>query len=208
MDDGRRRRRKGVVPRLPTAVAVRPGRCADAGRRRRVGRHLHPRGRARPSVRAQTAAVAGGAERIPGTEDWVGRISPISGVAVVMINSRASAGDFAATRSFDYTFGVRLPGPRRDVYVQTTVDRRDRRTGTDHRSGVADEVHLALVEVRGRAGCQLQSGHGVPYSGQLEFWMTSTKSIRRKPGTKCSSTSAFTVPNVLSGRCLNPSVNA
>jgi len=133
MDDGRRRRRKGAVPGLPSAVAVRPGRCADAGRRRRVGRHLHPRGRARPSVRAQTAAVAGGAERIPGTEDWVGRISPISGVAVVMINSRASAGDFAATRSFDYTFGVRLPGPRRDVYVQTTVDRRDRRTETDHR---------------------------------------------------------------------------
>ena len=38
--------------------------------------------------------------------------------------------------------------------------------------------------------------------------MTSTKSVRRKPGTKCSSTSALTVPNVVSGRSLKPSVNA
>ena len=38
--------------------------------------------------------------------------------------------------------------------------------------------------------------------------MTSTKSIRWKPGTKWASTSAFTVPKVVSGRSLKPSVKA
>lgn len=51
------------------------------------------------------------------------------------------------------------------------------------------------------------TGHG-SHSGQSESLMTSTKSTRRKPGTKCARTSAFTVPNVVAGRCRNPSVNA
>ncbi len=46
------------------------------------------------------------------------------------------------------------------------------------------------------------------YSGQLFLRMMSTKSSRTNDGSKCSSTSAFTVPNVASGRCFMPSVKA
>jgi hypothetical protein len=42
-------------------------------------------------------------------------------------------------------------------------------------------------------------GEPVAYSGQGELWMISTKSPRRKPGLKCSRTSAFTLPKVVSG---------
>ncbi len=41
--------------------------------------------------------------------------------------------------------------------------------------------------------------------GQGEPRMRSTVVMRRKPGTKCSSTSEFTVPFVVSGRFLSPS---
>jgi hypothetical protein len=41
--------------------------------------------------------------------------------------------------------------------------------------------------------------------GQGEPTMRSTVVVRWKPGMKCSSTSEFTVPFVVSGRSLSPS---
>jgi hypothetical protein len=48
----------------------------------------------------------------------------------------------------------------------------------------------------------------MPFGGQLGQGapsMRSTVVVRRKPGMKCSITSEFTVPLVVSGRFLNPS---
>src|ERR1700742_3064618 len=46
------------------------------------------------------------------------------------------------------------------------------------------------------------------YSGQVLLRMMSTKFSRVKVGSKCASTSSFTVPKVLCGRCFMPSLNA
>ncbi len=61
---------------------------------------------------------------------------------------------------------------------------------------------------RGLAEAATPRPQGRSYSGHAEFSMTSTKSPRTNPGTKWASTSALTLPNVVSGRSLIPSVNA
>lgn len=47
-----------------------------------------------------------------------------------------------------------------------------------------------------------------PYSGHADPRMTSTKSVRTYVGQKWASTSAFTFPNVVSGRWAFPSRKA
>lgn len=83
-----------------------------------------------------------------------------------------------------------------------------------------DEVLFTVAAVPGRSlGVRPRSAEragrpvvprlwAVGHSGQALFWMTSTKSPRWNPGTKWASTSALTLPKVVSRRSLSPSVKA
>src|SRR5690606_6749115 len=78
--------------------------------------------------------------------------------------------------------------------------------GAGHgRAGVGSPAHGDRPVLRGTARRGRRACPG-GYSGQAEFLMTSTKSPRTNPGTKWASTSALTLPKVVSGRSLMPSV--
>jgi hypothetical protein len=70
-----------------------------------------------------------------------------------------------------------------------------------------DILGFALQAIQPGLSGAASKGASFSYSGQLLLRMIWTKSSRTKESSKCCSTSAFTVPNVLSGRCFMPSLN-